>query len=122
MPDATSFFFDPGGNIWHETGLLSVAAGRPGIRTLNAADFETALRAGALGVLSDGDWPNVLPAIEHNVPAADLETRDWWRWRRAFQVPSAADLLRVGGREQPGWREQNQREYKLVWIKGADER
>jgi 4-amino-4-deoxy-L-arabinose transferase-like glycosyltransferase len=120
-PGRDLVFLDPGGNIWHETGLLSVAAGRPGIRALNLTDFEANLRTGAIGVLGDGEWPGALPTLERDLSArgVSFEQQDWWRWKRAFQVPSPRDLMLMSGRDEPDWREHNQREYMLVWLRGA---
>ena len=119
MPEKNLVFLDQGKNIWHETGLLSVAAGRPGIRATNSAEFTRALRDGAVGVLSDGDWPEALPRFEHEMAekGLTLEVREWWRWKRSFQVPSFADLTRMSGRDAPGWQDRNQREYKIVWVR-----
>jgi 4-amino-4-deoxy-L-arabinose transferase-like glycosyltransferase len=99
-------FYDPDGYIWHEVGLLSVAAGKPGIRARSLEEFSSALKAGALGVLSDGDWPTALPFLQSQPQSQDhFLVTTWWRWKRSFQGTSIA----------------GHREYKLIkWMSLSD--
>ncbi|MDR3606180.1 MAG: glycosyltransferase family 39 protein [Oligoflexia bacterium] len=111
-PDRPLVFLDPGGYIWHEVGLLSVAVGQPGIRARSTKEFSDAVKNGALGVLSDGDWPANLPLIRQELlnQGFALDEASWWRWKRSIQIPTFSNLRKL---------KQNRREYKLVMLKPA---
>jgi 4-amino-4-deoxy-L-arabinose transferase-like glycosyltransferase len=110
--DRTLVFLDPGGYIWSDRGLLSIAANQPrSLRARSVDEFSQAMQGGAIGILSDGDWPTVLPLLRAKGP---LLTTSWWRWKRSFQIPSFSDFSNLSDHHSPQWKQRNLREYKIV--------
>jgi 4-amino-4-deoxy-L-arabinose transferase-like glycosyltransferase len=101
-PDRPIAILDQGRNIWHETGLLSVAIAKPALRVHTADEVRGAIQRGAIVVLS-ADQSEILPKD------LSLKSSSWWRLQRNFALPSLEELRHVADQK-------NRREFKLVWL------